>query len=175
MLICRSLSTSKLYINPLQISTLSFNPLHVQKKVAGGTLANPMPRPLPTLNLRPDFYAVAEGEHHPAERINCCVIHKPVEHLLVKIHRQFSRLAKPRKESAENVIMDFLPFPLFFQAVGCPSGSPKQRSSWHTNVLYAFCSSLTGVRSPIRHLSEQNLFSLLPLFCITSFPHCRQM
>lgn len=54
-------------------------------------------------NLCPAFRAVAEGEHNPAVRIDCCEIHKPVEQLLVEIHRQFLRLAKPRKESAENV------------------------------------------------------------------------
>lgn len=76
-----------------------------------------MPRPLPALNLRPDFHAVAESENHPAVRIDRYVIHKPVEQLPVEIHRQLLRLAKPRNESAENVILDFLPLPLFFQAV----------------------------------------------------------
>lgn len=89
-----------------------------------------MPRPLPALNLRADFHPVAEGEYHPAVRIDCCEIHKPVEPLLVEIHRQLHRFAKPRKETAKNVILDFLSLPLFFQAVhptlkgGIPAGIP---------------------------------------------------
>ena len=89
-----------------------------------------MSRPLLSLNLRADFHSVAEGENHPAIRIDRRVIHKPVEQLLIEIHRQFPRLAESRKEATENVILDFLPLPLFFQAVhpalkgGVPAGIP---------------------------------------------------
>ena len=89
-----------------------------------------MPWPLPALNLCADFHPIAEGKYHPSVRMDRCVIHKPVEQLLIEIHRQLHRLAKPRKETAENVILDFLPLPLFFQAVhpalkgGVPAGIP---------------------------------------------------
>ena len=89
-----------------------------------------MPRPLPALNLRTDFHAIAEGEHHPAVMIDRCVIHKPVEQLLVEVHWQLLRFAKPRKEAAEKVILNFLPLPLFSQAIhpalkcGVPTGIP---------------------------------------------------
>lgn len=89
-----------------------------------------MPWPLLALNLRADFHSVTEGEYHPAVRIDCCVIHRPVEQLLVEIHRQLPRLAEPREEAAENVVLDFLPLPLFFQTVhpalkgGVPAGIP---------------------------------------------------
>lgn len=79
-------------------------------------------------NLCADFRTVAESKNHPAIRIDRCVIHKPVEQLLIEIHRQLLRFAKPRKKAAENVILDFLPLPLFFQAVhpafqsGVPAG-----------------------------------------------------
>ena len=66
-------------------------------------------------NLRADFRTVAEGENHPAVRIDRCVIHKPVEQLLIEIHRQLLRLAKPRKEATEKVILNSFPLPLFFQ------------------------------------------------------------
>ena len=49
--------------------------------------------------------------------MNRCVIHKPVEQLFIEIHRQLPHFLKPRNESAENVILDFLPLPLFLQAV----------------------------------------------------------
>lgn len=74
-----------------------------------------MPRPLLVLNLYPDFYAVAEGEHHPVVKINRWVIHKPVEELLVKIHWQLPRLTMSRKKIGENVMLDFLPLPLFLK------------------------------------------------------------
>ena len=69
------------------------------EKAAEGIWHKPNARPLPALNLRPAFHSVAEGEKHPAVRIDCCVIHKPVEELLVEIYRQLLRLAKPRKET----------------------------------------------------------------------------
>ena len=103
---------------------------HAQKKrpKASGTCQSP--RPLPALNPRSDFRTVAESENHSAVRIDRCIIYKPVEQLLIKIHRQIFRPAKPRKETAENVILDFLPLPLFFQAVhpalqsSIPAGIP---------------------------------------------------
>ncbi len=49
--------------------------------------------------------------------MDCCVIHKSVEQLLIEIHRQLPHFLKPRNESAENVILDFLPLPFFLQAV----------------------------------------------------------
>lgn len=87
-----------------------------------------MSRPFRILNLRPDFRAVAEGEHYPAVRIDRCVIYKPMEQLLVEVHQQLLRLAKLRKEAAENIILDSLPLPPFFQTVqpalqnGVPAG-----------------------------------------------------
>lgn len=89
-----------------------------------------MPRPLPALNLRADLRPVAEGKHHPAVRIDRRILHKPVEQLLVEIHRQFHRFAKPRNETAENIILDFLPLPFLLQVVlpalqgGVPAGVP---------------------------------------------------
>lgn len=112
----------------MQISIHRTFYFHAQKKVAGASGTNPMPWPLPALNLRAYFRPIAEGEHHSAVRIYRCVIHKPVEQLLVEIHRQLLRFAKPRKEAAKNVIQDFLPLPLFSQAVhpalkcGVPAG-----------------------------------------------------
>lgn len=105
--ICCSLPTSKLYLNSSQISIHSILYFSAQEKRPEASGINPMPRPLPALNLRADFHPIAEGEHHPAIRIDRCVIHKPVEQLLVEIHRQLLRLTKPRKEPAENVILDF--------------------------------------------------------------------
>lgn len=91
---------------------------------------SPEPARCSLSDLCADFHTIAEGEHHPAVRIDRCVIHKPMEQLLVEIHRQFFRLAKSREEGAENVILNFLPFPLFFQVVhpafqsGVPAGIP---------------------------------------------------
>ena len=76
-----------------------------------------MPRPFPALNLCADFHAIAEGEYHPAVRIDRCVIHKPVEQLLIEIHRQLPHFLKPRNESAEKVMLDFPPLLFLFQAV----------------------------------------------------------
>ena len=62
--------------------------------------------------------------------IDRCAIHKPVEQLPVEIHRQPFRFTKPCKETAEKVILDLLPLPLFSQAVhlalqsGVPAGIP---------------------------------------------------
>lgn len=36
------------------------------KKLPEASGINPMPRPLPALNLRADFRTVAEGEYYPA-------------------------------------------------------------------------------------------------------------
>lgn len=67
---------------------------------AEASSANPMFRLLPTLNLRPDFHAVVKGEHHPAIRIDHCIIHKPMEQLLIEIHGS-PRSAKPYKEDVK--------------------------------------------------------------------------
>ena len=91
------------YITFLKRSTQFLTDFHTQKKRPEAPGTNPMPRPLPALNLRVDFCPIAEGEYHPAVRIDRCVIHKPVEQLLVEIHRQFFHFAKPRKEAAEKV------------------------------------------------------------------------
>ena len=103
-------SIKKLYINSLQISiqnsTLLINIFHAQNNWPKASGKNLMPRPLLSLNLRADFHAVAEGENHPAIRIDRCVIHKPMEQLLVEI----PRLAMLHKEAAENVIFLFLSF-----------------------------------------------------------------
>ena len=103
-----------------------------------------MPRPLPALNLRADLLPVAEGEHHPAVRIVRRVLHKPVEQLLVEIHRQLRRFAKPRNETAENIILDFLPLPFLLQAVlpalqgGVPAGADL---SVFPSLICDFCPS----------------------------------
>ncbi len=57
---------------------------HTQKQRAGYPKI-PGICPVLSLNLRADFRPVAEGEHHPAIRIDRCVIHKPVEQLLVEV------------------------------------------------------------------------------------------
>ena len=57
------------------------------KKQRAGYLEVPGTCPLLSSNLCADFRTVAEGEHHPAVRIDRCVIHKPVEQLLIEIHR----------------------------------------------------------------------------------------
>jgi len=64
-----------------------------------------MLRPLLALNLYADFRPVAEGEH------------QPVEQLLAEIHRQLLRFAKPRKEAAEKVVLDFPPLLFLLQTV----------------------------------------------------------
>lgn len=103
-----TLPTSKLYLNSSQISIPNNILFPRTEKVNRSIWHNPMSRPLPTLNLRPDFHAVAEGERHPAVRINHCIIHKPIEQLSIEIHRRLPRSSKPCKEAVENVILDFL-------------------------------------------------------------------
>ena len=75
-----------------------------------------MLRPL-HLNPCADFYAIAEGKNHPSVRMDRCIIHKPVEQLLIEIHRQLPHFLKSRNESVKNVILYFLPLPLFLQAI----------------------------------------------------------
>ena len=106
--------------------------------------------PLPSLNLRPDFHAVAESEYHPAGRIDRCVIHKPMEQLLIEVHRQFLRFVKPRKEAAENVILNFLPLPLFFQAV-----HPALQSSVPTGIPVILFAVVVLVKFPGGVLIDQ--------------------
>lgn len=110
-----------------------------------------MSQPLLSLNLRPDFYSVAEGEHNPAVQIDSCIIHKPTEQLLVEIHRQLPRLAKPRKKASENVILDFLPLPPFLQVLqsSVPTGIPT--------ILFAV---VVLVRFPCGTLIDQLLNQL---------------
>ncbi len=105
---------SILYLNLTQISIHSNTLFSRTKKVAGASDTNPMPRPLPASNLRADFRTVSEGEHHPAIRMYRCVIHQPVEQLPAEIHRQLPHFLKPRKETAEKVVLDFPPLPFLF-------------------------------------------------------------
>ncbi len=113
--VCCSLPTLELYLIYSQISIHSNYSISTHKKRSEASGANQILQPLPVLNLRPTFHAIAEGENHPTVRIDRCVIHKPVEQLLVKIHRQLFRFAKPRKEAAEKVILDSFPLPLLYQ------------------------------------------------------------
>ena len=106
---------------------------HVLKRWPKASGVIPMPWPLPALNIRPDLHAVAEGERRPAVWIDRCIIHKPVEQLLIEIHWQLHRLAKPRKEAAENVILDS-PFPALF--LGCPSGSQNRYMCLRTRHIF---------------------------------------
>ncbi len=76
-----------------------------------------MPRPLPALNLCADFHAIAEGKNHPSVRMYRCVIHHPVKQFLAEIHLPLPYFLKPRKESAEKVMLDFPPLPLLLQSV----------------------------------------------------------
>lgn len=122
------------------------------QKAAEASVKKSMPRPLPTLNLRADFHPVAESENHSAIRIDRCEIHKPVEPLLVEIHRQLHLFAKPRNETAENVILDFLPLPLFFQAV-----LPALQSGIPAGITVILLTVVVLVKFPCGVLIDQSL------------------
>ena len=102
----------------------------IHKNKRAGYPEIPETCPLLSLYSCATFCAIAEVEYHPADRIDRCVIHKPVEQLPVEIRRQHPHFAKFCKESTENVILDFLRLPLFFHAVhpdlngGVPASIP---------------------------------------------------